>query len=105
MHVMKSFFHKLFSWVSGEPAPKPKEQDSPPKVDWRAIEADREKWVDRYKKMMKPRGDGLYDHICLGEYPEESDEVWVETWSGEPGVRHDDLAGWVVLSDCRRDDL
>ena len=58
--------------------------------------------VKEFRALMKPANGGGYERIAIGEYPRESDEVWVEANSEDPGIRHDDLVGFVVLSELRQ---
>lgn len=65
-------------------------------------EVERQKAVRDFLNLRICSKDIRYETLHLGEYPQESDEVWVEAHSGDPGVRHDDLVGFIILSDLRK---
>ena len=67
-----------------------------------------QEWLDNHRKAVNGFKDLIqqpspenYTPIILGDYPSDNDEVWVEAYSGEPGIRHDDLAGYIRLKELK----
>lgn len=85
------------------PAATPEEEaaEKSQKEMWAKWEEERAEAEETFRGMMKPPKEGSYERVALGDYPRESDEVWVEAYSRKAGVSHDDLTGFVVLSELR----
>lgn len=101
---------KLLDTILGRKTKDEKQKEWEEQEHWiNAAETERGNWekdvaaeAETFLKLLKPRNDGAYQRVAMGDYPEESDEVWIEGQSGKAGIRHDDATGFIVLSDLRR---
>ena len=65
-------------------------------------ELDREREKQSFYDIRQAAAPENYKQVPMGEYPQESDEVWVEAWSGDAAVRGNDLFGFVQLAELRK---
>ena len=67
-----------------------------------AWELAKEREKKSFYDIRQPAAPENYKQVPLGEYPQESDEVWVEAWSGDAAVKGNDLFGFVQLAELRK---
>jgi hypothetical protein len=84
------------------PTPEPLTEIKPQEQNWflRYEQQIRDTKI-AFKNLIAEPNPQDYETLPQGQYPEETDEVWVEMHSGEDGVRYTDLVGFVVLSRLR----
>lgn len=98
---MKTLLRSFFGVQTPPQVQEPPQEDASRRAMWDGWEQDRVNAARKFQTLTKPTGRGKYERVDIGDYPAESDEVWVEAHSGDSGIRHDDLTGFVVLSELR----